>query len=95
MSETNATHVIGFVRQETQYQLTQTLKRLGVWPLYTEIQPLNPGDNVIGRFEFTILDGPDVDAERIINTFLRGATGYQPPDAQVIVSRVYARNNAM
>lgn len=96
MFEANATQVVGYVRQDTQYQLVEVLKRYGITNFaYTEIQPLHPGQAVVSRFEFTIFDGPEVDPERIVSAFLRSATGYQPPDAQVVVTRVYAATNAM
>lgn len=96
MFEPNATFVIGYVRQDTQYQILALLKRYNITEMtYSEIPPLEPGQEVQSRFEFTIHDGPEVDPERIVSAFMRSATGYQPPDTRVIVTRVYAVNNAM
>lgn len=94
MLEPNATFILAKVRQDTRFQIIEILKRYNVHRFdYTEIPPSEPGESTIGRFEITIKDSEEVDIQRFTASFLRGATGYQPPDATLVVSRVTFLDN--
>lgn len=95
MLETNATFILAKVRQDTRYQILQILDRYKVTIFdYTEIPANEPGDEIVGRFEITIPDAAEVDVKRFVASMLRGATGYQPPDASVVATRAYYADNA-
>lgn len=95
MLENNATFILAKVRQDTHYQILDVLKRYNVTNVdYLESGANEPGEAIVGRFELTIADDAGVDLERLIASLLRAATGYQPPDASVVASRVYFANNA-
>lgn len=96
MLETNATFILAKVRQDTRYQVIDVLKRYNVTNFdYSESGANEPGEPIVGRFELTIPDAAGVDVQRLMASLLRAATGYQPPDASVVASRVYFANNAM
>lgn len=96
MFEPNATQIVAYVRQDTQFQLITILKRYEISNYtYTEIPALEPGQSIRSRFEFVITDASGVDAQRVLTNVLRGATGYQPPDAHAIATRVYFQDNGM
>lgn len=95
MIETNATFILAKVRQDTRFQMLQILDRYKVTVFdYTEIPAAEPGDNIVGRFEITVPDAAEVDVQRLIAALLRGATGYQPPDATIVATRAYYADNA-
>lgn len=95
MFEPNATVITVRIREATRLQVQQVLERYGVTSYdYLLAEPGDPGDPLVGRYEVIITDAEEVDAEKLAKSMLRAATGYQPPDTQVILQRAYFTENA-
>lgn len=95
MFEPNATVVTVRIRDASRLHVQAVLDRYGV-ERYDYLLPEReePGDPIIGRYEVVITDTEEVDAEKLASSMLRAATGYQPPDTQVILQRAYYTDNA-
>lgn len=95
MFEPNATVITVRIREATHLQIKQVLDRYKVSSYdYFLIEPMVPGDSLVGRFEVVISDAEEVDAQKLAKAMLRAATGYELPDAQVIMHRAYFTDNA-
>lgn len=95
MFEPNATVITVRIREATHLQVKQVLDSYKVSSYdYIRVEPMVPGDPIIGRYEVVISDTEEVDAERLAKAMLRAATGYELPDAQVIMQRAYFTDNA-
>lgn len=95
MFEPNATVITVRIREATHLQVKQVLDSYKVSSYdYIRVAPMIPGDSIIGRYEVVISDAEEVDAEKLAKAMLRAATGYERPDAQVIMHRAYVTDNA-
>jgi len=95
MFEPNATVITVRIREASRLQVQQVLERYGVTSYdYLLATPGDPGEPIVGRYEVVITDAEEVDAEKLAQSMLRAATGYQPPDTQIILQRAYVKDNA-
>lgn len=95
MFEPNATVITVRIREGSYLQVQSVLERYGVSDYdYLLTDPINTGDPAVGRYEVVITDAQEVDAQKLAKSMLRAATGYQPPDSQVIMTRAYVIDNA-
>lgn len=95
MAEPNATMLVCWVRQDTRYQILQALRRNEIDArdyLYTEVEGIEPGVPVTGRFEIILGEGVDVD--RVVEGIKKFGTGYQPPDVKIMVVPIQLATNA-
>lgn len=90
MFEPNASLVILRIQEACRFQVLQVLREKGLRIVdYKTMEVADPVDPIIGRYEFVIADTSELDAEKVVKSALRSATG----PATVTVERVYFQHN--